>query len=124
MRRIAHREPKALLVACALFVSAVAYAQDASSISGTVVDSATKKPVADVVVTATSPVLAAEQMAVTDKEGAYSIPNLPVGDYALRFESSKHRPFSRSGISVRAGTAVKYNAELLPEEGLSEELVL
>ncbi len=124
MKRIAHREPKALLVACALLFSAVAYAQDASAITGTVVDSATKKPVADVVVTATSPALAAEQMAVTDKDGAYRIPELPVGEYALRFESSKHRPFSRSGISVRAGTAVKFDTELLPEAGLSEELVV
>ncbi|MCI0672830.1 MAG: TonB-dependent receptor, partial [Myxococcaceae bacterium] len=124
MNRFALQGAKACFAACALLVSSLALAQDTSAITGKVLDSATKKAVADVVVTASSPSLAAEQMAVTGKDGAYSIPNLPVGDYALRFESSKHQPFSRSGVSVRAGTTVKYDVELIPEEGLSEELVV
>ena len=55
-------------------------------LTGTIVDTATNKPLADAVVTVTSPALQGEQIVVTDASGAYRIPNLPPGDYTLRVD--------------------------------------
>src|SRR5262245_29569480 len=44
-------------------------------LSGRVVDASTGKPMADVVVTATSPGLQIEQIVVTDSSGTFRIPN-------------------------------------------------
>ena len=66
---------------CALvlaLVPAVALAQASTSVlTGNVVDTSTKAPVADVVVTATSPSLQGEQVVVTDGTGLYRVPQLP-----------------------------------------------
>src|SRR5882724_7784457 len=85
------------------------------TLSGKVVDASTKKPLADVVVTATSPALQGEQTVVTDKSGSFRIPTLPPGDYALRYEIDTFRPYSRGGIQLRATVTLRVDAELLPE---------
>ena len=93
----------------------VALAQAHSSVLvGNVVDASTKTPVADVVVTATSPSLQGEQVVVTDGTGLYRVPQLPSGVYLLRFEKESYRPFSRSGIDVAANQTLRFNVELLP----------
>jgi hypothetical protein len=77
--------------------SSTTFAQiGASNLTGTVVDAATKAPVADVVVTATSPSLQGEQVVVTDGSGLYRVPQLPPGTYSLRFEKETYRPYSRT----------------------------
>ena len=60
-------------------------------------------PVADVVVTATSPALQGEQVVVTDASGLYRVPQLPPGTYTLRFEKETYRPYTRTGIEVDRG---------------------
>ena len=92
-----------LCLVAALFGSE-ALAQTTSVITGTVIDAATKKPVADVVVTATSPSLQGEQMVVTDASGHYRIPQLPPGIYTLRFEARASSP-TRAPTSPCASTA-------------------
>jgi hypothetical protein len=93
-----------------------AHAQVSSSVlTGNVVDASTKAPVADVVVTATSPGLQGEQVVVTDATGLYRVPQLPAGAYTLRFEKESYRPFSRAGIEVPADRTLRLNVELLPE---------
>ncbi len=78
------RATGAFLVAGLLYGTA-AHAQS-GVITGTVSDASTKQPAADVVVTATSPNLQGEQVVVTDASGQYRIPQLPTGNYSLRFE--------------------------------------
>lgn len=87
---------------------------------GTVVDAETKKPVDDVVVTATSPSIQGEQTVVTDVDGQYRIPQLPPGIYALRFEKEGRRPFSRGDIPLREGRTLRVNVELVRSELLEE----
>ena len=82
----------------------------------------TKKPVADVVVTATSPSLQGEQVVVTDASGHYRIPQLPPGTYTLRFEKETYRPFSRAGIERRRESTLRLNVELLPEIGGRDDI--
>ncbi|HYO66203.1 MAG TPA: mucoidy inhibitor MuiA family protein, partial [Archangium sp.] len=86
-----------------------------STIIGTVVAADTKRPVADVVVTATSPNLLGEQIVVTDAQGQYRIPQLPPGVYALRFDKESFKPFSRSEIQARLERTIRLNVELIPE---------
>ncbi|WP_245814573.1 TonB-dependent receptor [Cystobacter ferrugineus] len=94
-----------------------------SVIIGSVVNADNKKPVADVVVTATSPNLQGEQVVVTDAQGQYRIPQLPPGVYTLRFDKESFRPFSRSEVQLRLDRTIRVNVELLPE-GFTEEIVL
>ncbi|HEY2903665.1 MAG TPA: carboxypeptidase regulatory-like domain-containing protein, partial [Polyangia bacterium] len=98
--------------------------QGEGTLTGTVIDAATKAPVADVVVTATSPNLQGEQVVVTDSSGFYRIPTLPPGAYTLRFDKEAYKPLARDGISLRSDTTIRLNAELLPEALQAEEVVV
>ena len=110
-------------VACFLF-AAPALAQANAVLTGTVTDASTKAPVADVVVTATSPAAQGEQIVVTDSAGHYRIPNLPPGEYTIRLEKEVYRPFSRSGIVVRGDSTIRVNFLLTPESLRAEEVVV
>ncbi|WP_437651161.1 TonB-dependent receptor [Sorangium sp. So ce362] len=108
-----------------LLTAVPALAQTGNSVLiGRVIDASSKAPVADVVVTATSPALQGEQLVVTDGTGQYRIPNLPPGDYTLRLEKESFKPYARGGIAVRSGTTLRVNVELLPEALKAEEIVV
>jgi len=115
-----------LLAALLIFSSPrTAHAQlGVGTLIGKVSDASTKGVVADVVVTASSPALQGEQTAVTDKTGAFRIPNLPPGDYTLRYEADTFHPYSRSGIALRATITLRVDAELLPETLKAEEVTV
>ena len=104
-------------------MSPVAQAQGTSVLLGTVTDAANRRPVADVVVTATAPTLQGEQTVVTNAAGEYRIPQLPPGTYTLRFDSEGYKPLARERISVRLDYSVRVNVELLPD-ALSEEIAV
>ena len=100
-----------------LLVAGQVRAQGAGTgqLTGTVVDASTKAPVPDVVVTATSPNLQGEQVAVTDSTGTYRIPQLPPGTYSLRFEKETYKPYSRGAIALDVDRTLRLNVDLLPE---------
>ena len=112
------------LAVCLFSARSASAQQGQGTLTGTVVDAATKAQVADVVVTATSPNLQGEQIVVTDSSGFYRIPSLPPGAYTLRFEKETYKPYSREGIELRADTTLRLNAELLPEALQAEEVVV
>lgn len=91
---------------------------------GSVVDAESHRELRDVTVTASSPSLQSEQSVSTDDSGNYRLSQLPVGTYALRFESPAHRPYVRRGIELLAGQTLRLNVELLPETGTAEEIVV
>jgi hypothetical protein len=116
---------RALLVTAAMLLSPAALAQGSTSVlTGNVIDSSTRAPVADVVVTATSPGLQGEQVVVTDASGLYRVPQLPSGTYTLRFEKETYRPYTRTGIDVTADRTLRLNVELLPEVAGSETVTV
>ena len=123
-QNVVWRSARAALVATSLLCGSAVFAQTASSsvLTGNVVDAATKAPVADVVVTATSPGLQGEQVVVTDASGLYRVPQLPPGTYTLRFEKESYRPFSRTGIDVASDRTLRLNVELLPETAGATEI--
>jgi len=104
-------------------LSSSAFAAGNSVLSGTVIDAATRKPLADVVVTVTSPALQGEQTVVTDAAGNYRVPQLPPGEYTIRLDGDKHKPLARGGITLRTSSTLRANLELLPDE-LREEIVV
>ena len=107
---------RSLLLTGVLLSAPAALAQGSTSVlTGNVLDTSTRAPVADVVVTATSPSLQGEQVVVTDSTGLYRVPQLPPGTYTLRFEKETYRPYSRTGIEVAADRTLRLNVELLPE---------
>jgi Ca-activated chloride channel family protein len=85
-----------------------------SVILGTVIDARSRQPVADVVVTATSPALQGEQTVVTDAQGNYRIPQLPPGVYTLRFEKEQFKTYARADVQLRSNRTIRVNVELLP----------
>ncbi|HEX7828491.1 MAG TPA: carboxypeptidase regulatory-like domain-containing protein [Thermoanaerobaculia bacterium] len=86
---------------------------NSASITGTVIDSITKAPLANATVTAVSPV--GHGSATTDAQGAYTIFNLPPSTYEVTFSATGFKSFSPpTGIRVYEGMPVHLNAELLP----------
>ncbi|MDI1448789.1 TonB-dependent receptor [Polyangium sp. 6x1] len=106
-------------------VAGSAYAAD-GVITGQVRNAATKAPVADVVITVTSPALQGEQIVVTDAGGNFRIPQLAPGEgYTVRADKEQYKPFSRGGIKLTSGSTVRVNLELLPENiQAGEEIVV
>jgi outer membrane receptor protein involved in Fe transport len=92
-------------------------------LTGRVIDASTRTPVADVVVTVTSPALQGEETAVTDANGLFRVQNLPPGDYTIRLDKETYRPYARAGVALRADVTLRLDAELLPES-LKEEITV
>jgi len=103
------------MLAAVVFSAIPGLAQGTSVLQGRVTDASTGNPVADVVVTATSPALLGEQIVVTDGTGQYRIPNLPPGDFTLRFEKESFKPASRGGVGLRSAVTIRVDMQLLPE---------
>jgi len=112
------------LLAAAMLIAPPAAAQGTGVLVGTVVDASSKRAVADVVVTVTSPSLQAEQVVVTDATGTFRVPDLPPGQYLLRLEKEGFKPFARDAIGLRADITLRLNAQLLPEQLKAEEVVV
>ncbi|MDI3287471.1 TonB-dependent receptor [Polyangium sp. 15x6] len=104
-----------------LLVAPPAFAAGDAVLTGTIRDASTKKPLANVVVTVTSPALQGEQTVVTDAAGNYRVPQLPPGEYTIRLDGDRHKPFSRGGITLRTSSTLRANLELMPDE-LREEI--
>ncbi|HZX40303.1 MAG TPA: carboxypeptidase-like regulatory domain-containing protein, partial [Myxococcaceae bacterium] len=108
-----------------MIAAGAAHAQPSVAVlTGSVLDASTRQPVADVLVTATSPALQGEQAVVTDSTGLYRIPQLPSGTYALRFQKEGFRPYVQEGIEASASRTLRLNVELLPETAGTETITV
>jgi hypothetical protein len=107
-----------------ILVAGTAHAQGSGVLTGTVRDAATHEPLAEVVVSVSSPALQGEQSVVTDASGHYRLPNLPPGAYTLHIEADGHRAFSRGGVGLRSAGTIRVDAELLPEGLAAKEVVI
>src|SRR5260370_19987226 len=96
------------------------HAQVAGSISGTVKDTS-GGVIPGVTVTATNTALGTVFTAMTDGQGFYSLPKLPVGRYELLIRQEGFRPQKRTNLVVDADAALRINATL--EVGEQSETV-
>jgi len=90
------------------------------SFTGIVTDAVTKKPIANVVVTAKTLETNEAYKAVTDEFGQYQLPSLPNGTYNLRFEYDNYRPVEKRNLIVKKNPA-KLNIELINPDQIEED---
>lgn len=112
------------MVVAILGAPAAALAQGTAVLTGTILDTESKVPLPDAVVTVTSPSLQGEQTVVTDASGHYRIQNLPPGTYVIRIDKEAYRPFVRPQVTLRIDTTIRYDGQLLPEALRSDEIVV
>ncbi|NOK15540.1 carboxypeptidase-like regulatory domain-containing protein [Corallococcus carmarthensis] len=98
-----------------LLASAPTSAQSDSAIFGTVIDVVTRKPIADMVVTAVSPSRRKDVVVVTDLQGNFRIQNLPPGRYTLRFEREYYHLYVRGDLQLQEGHSLRVRAEVVPD---------
>jgi hypothetical protein len=112
--RVSKRSFVQAALAVALFGAAPAAADQSGSgvITGTLVDGVDKKPLADVVVIATSAAVQGQQIVVSDASGYYRIPDLPSGLYSITFEKEQFRPYTRESVNLPASATIRVNAVL------------
>lgn len=108
----------------ALLFAGTASAQTTGNVIGVVTDFSTGKPLAGVLVVATSSSLQGEQTAVSDAQGAYRFDLLPPGQYKLAAQLDTYKPFERSDIVVRIDKTIRANLSLTPEAVKLEEQVV
>ncbi|MBD3290424.1 TonB-dependent receptor plug domain-containing protein [candidate division KSB1 bacterium] len=96
------------LILSIFIISTTASAKNVGTISGTVLDARTKQPLVAVNVR----VLDTERGAITDLDGNYTISNVPVGTYRLKFEYIGYSPVLKTDIVVKSARPAFVNAEL------------
>jgi hypothetical protein len=101
-----------IVFAATAIVASSAFAQGLQSGAlGGRVTSEDRQPLPGVTVTVSSPALQGERTAVTDVNGVYSLPGLPPGTYAVRFELSSMRT-ADGRAEVVLGAIVTLDREL------------
>jgi len=108
----------------ALLMTGVASAQTTGTITGVVTDGASGKPVVGAVVVATSPAAPGEQTAVTDAKGAFTIANLPAGQYKLQATLEGFKPETRADLALGENVTLRANLAIVPEAVQLEEVVV
>ncbi len=111
--RIASRLFAALFISSLLLAQtcAPAFAGTTGILSGTVTDSITQAPLADVHIAAVAPT--GTYNATTNSRGFYSITGVSPDEYAVSFQLSGYEPVSIPGQNVFADLSTKVNAALV-----------
>lgn len=109
MRRISAR--LIAVSACCLFFAACVFAQATSQISGTVKD-ASGAVIAGAQVTATQTDTQVARSAISDANGVYSLPDLPLGPYQIEVKKEGFNTYIQTGIVLQVGSAVTANPVL------------
>ena len=110
--------------AAALFLAnaAMAWCAVTGGISGVVSDP-TGAVIVGVAVTATNTAQGLQTKSITDTEGFYNFPRLPVGSYDVQVEIAGFAPQKKSGIAVDADAAVRMDFKLAMSEKVEEVTV-
>jgi hypothetical protein len=112
-----------LLFACVLF-AAISWSQGPNSgaINGTVTDSSGAViPLAKV--TATSPALQGQLTSMTNDQGIYRFPTVPIGTYSLKFEVPGMASQVRESIQIGIGFTASVDVRMSPANQLQTVLV-
>jgi len=106
---------------CLFFVSSL-FAAETGEIKGKVTDEE-GAPLPGVSITARSPSLQGKRGAVTDENGNFRFPLLPIGKYSLTFELSGFEKVTQTGYAVRLGFTVSIEV-VLKMATIAEEIVV
>jgi hypothetical protein len=114
--------PKAIGSGAFLFFSCFLWALSGGSISGTLEDpSGARVPNATVVLSNTA--LKTEFRSVSNAQGFYTFPALPVGQYDLRVEAAGFRSQEKDGLAVDADAALRVDVQFAIGERLDSVTV-
>jgi len=110
MQRRRQRFPAAIAVAIAVLIAlpvVASAANDLATINGRVHDTSGAPLVGALVIVAAASPIIPERVALTGKDGSFSIPNLFAGQYTVKISMPQFLPALKSGIELNAGgTAV------------------
>jgi hypothetical protein len=121
MKRSAGIAAQILIVTLALFSGVTVRSQTTTgSISGTVKDPE-GAVIPDIAVIAKNTATGAQQNAVTNAQGSYTFPNVPVGTYELDTFRPGFKPYQRTGLVIDINTALQIDITL--EVGAQSETV-
>src|SRR5437016_7629431 len=111
--RVPMKNTRALrfLICLVLTSSTTLWAGTTGSISGTIKDP-TGALVAGAMVTAINLAQGVQTRSVTDGNGQYTIPSLPVGRYDLQIEAQGFRSEKRTGLVIDADSALRADVSL------------
>jgi len=93
------------LIVCVAFAGSLFAQQDTGEIKGKVVDNE-GAPIPGVSITASSPSLQGTRSAISDDQGNFRFPLLPIGQYELLFELPGFKTLRQKGYNVRVGFTV------------------
>lgn len=90
---------------------------------GYVVDAASRKPLAGVVVLAASAKKGISREVYTDTYGFFTFRQLPSGEISLLFDKKGYRNIRKDAIAVKEGVVTKLTIEFFSEKKGAESLV-
>ena len=101
----------AVFVLAGISFCSLLYAAETGTIRGKVVDAHTQEPLygTNVVVAGT------DRGAATDADGNYTIREMPVGTYLVRFTFIGYKPLVKTDVVVKSANPVFVNAQMEPE---------
>lgn len=85
-------------------------------VTGVVTDAASKKPVAEVTITAIHLTTKAEHQISTDTNGSFKINQLPNGNYKLKFEKNNYKTIEKNNVAIKQDNTTKVNIEIVSEK--------
>ncbi len=90
------------------------------TIKGKVVDSETKSPL----IGASVMLVGTRRGSVTDTDGNFTIDNVPVGNYALKFSSIGYKPLSKTDVIIKSDRITFIEAELVITTISSKDIIV
>jgi 5-hydroxyisourate hydrolase-like protein (transthyretin family) len=93
-----------------------------SDLYGYVVDVATRKPVAGVVVSASSSKNGISKEVATDADGFFKFSQLPTGEFSLQFDKKGYRNVRKEAVAVKEGIVTKLTIEFYSEKTGAESV--
>ena len=96
------------------FASGTNSKSNSLSVTGTVVDANTKKPLADVSVVAVNGSNKSE-VVTTNAQGQFKISSLPQGTYTLKLSKDDYKNVDKKDVSIKTDNTSKVTIEMIPE---------
>jgi hypothetical protein len=107
-----------------LLVAAPAAAQTTGGVRGRIANAVSGAALGGVVVVARSPAMQGEQLAVSARDGSFTLTFLPPGLYALRFELEQFRVEQMQNVEVQLGQTTPVALDLVPVSIEAERIVV
>lgn len=98
---------------------------ETGTVTGTVVHAETKKPVANVSLSAVLHNCGYRKAIVTDAQGNFIMKHVPEGEHILLIDKRGYKIYRKEGVQVKRGTSLRLYIELLSDEpaGLHSNMV-